>query len=270
MDLRNETAHPHLPALVYDHRGREVFVVIMKASVRLSNGSPHPAPLPVHPSDLLFPSGAVQYPADLVPWKLGTDIVCNGHVYAPAGKACTTCDAELRVGDLRRELKATGPRRLPDADPEPFEKVLLGAEHAPGLAALGARAEERRRYLGTFDENWQRTRAPLLPEDMDERFWNAAQLISPQPLVGGESVLLVNLSTSGRIETALPRVPMRVRVDDRDVRPRLDLVVLEPDEDRIALTFRVAVDVTGSLDRRTPKLRIVEKRCAPLGRKATP
>ncbi len=267
MDLRNSTALAHLPALLYDHRGREVFAVIMKASVRLSDGSPHPDPLPVHASDVLFASGAVQYPADLVPWKLGTDIVCNGHVYAPFGTACTTCDAELRVGDLCRELKATGPRRRPDADPEPFERVPLGAEHAPGLAALGPRSEVRRRYMGTFDDTWQRARAPLLPEDMDARFWNAAQLTSSRPLVGGESIVLVNLSPSGRIDTTLPRVPVRVRLDDREERPALDLVVLEPDVDRVTLTFRVSVDVTGRLDGRTPKVRIVEKRCAPLGRR---
>ena len=37
--------------------------------------------------------------------------------------------------------------------------------------------------------------------------------------------------------------------------------------ERVTLTFRVSVDVAGRLDGRTPKVRIVEKRCAPLGRR---
>jgi hypothetical protein len=62
-------------------------------------------------------------------------------------------------------------------------------------------------------------------------------------------------------------VPVRVRLGDREERPALDLVLLEPDEDRMALTFRVAVDVTGKLDGPMPKVRIVEKRFVRLGRR---
>ncbi len=269
MDLRNLTTHPHLPAVLHDERGREVLVVLIKVTLRLSDGAPHPEPLPIHPSDVRFPSGAVRYPADLVPTKIGTDIVCNGHVYAPSGEPCTACTAELRIGTLRREVHAVGPRRSPDSSPELFVRIPLGQEHAPGLAGVGPHEEPRRAFRGTFDDSWERTRAPLLPEDMDPRFWNAAQLSSARPLVGGESIVLVNLSKSGRIETTLPRVPVRVRLDDREERPALDLVVLEPDADRVTLTFRVSVDVTGRLDRRMPKVRIVEKRCAPLGRRVT-
>ena len=271
LDLRNLTTHPHLPAVLHDERGREVLVVLVKVTLRLSDGAPHPEPLPIHPSDVRFPSGTVRYPADLVPAKIGTDVVCNGHVYAPSGEPCTACTAELRIGTLRREVHATGPRRSPDSSPdtspEPFVRIPLGLEHAPGLAAIGPHEEPRRGFRGTFDDAWERTRAPLLPEDMDPRFWNAAQLTSARPLVGGEAIVLVNLSKLGRIETTLPRVPVRVRLDDREERPALDLVVLEPDADRVTLTFRVSVDVTGRLDRRMPKVRIVEKRCTPLGRR---
>jgi hypothetical protein len=269
LDLRNTTPHPHLPAVLHDERGREVLVVLVKVTVRLSDGAPHPEPLPIHPADVRYPWGAVRYPADLVPSKVGTDIVCNGHVYAPEGKACTDCVAELRIGTLRREVHVTGRRPSPDAAPEalpePFVRVPLGGERAPGLAGVGPHEEPRRRYRGTFDEVWERTCAPLLPEDMDPRFWNAAQLTSTRPLVGGEPIALVHLTPSGHLETTLPRVAVRARVDDREVRPALDLVVLEPDEDRLALTFRLSVDVTGRLDGRMPKVRLVEKRCAPLG-----
>ncbi len=269
MDLRNLTPYPHLPAVLHDERGREVLVVLVKVTTRLSDGTSHPEPLPLHPSDVRFAWGGVRYPADLVPAKIGTDVVCNGHVYAPEGKPCTECVAEVRIGTVRRELHVTGRRCPPDASPEPFVRVLLGGERAPGLAGVGPHEEPRRRYRGTFDDTWERTRAPLLPEDMDVRFWNVAQLTSTTSLVGGEPIALVNLTASGHFETTLPRVAVRVRIDDREVRPALDLVVLEPDEDRLGLTFRLSVDVAGRLDGRMPKVRIVEKRRAALGERGT-
>lgn len=321
MDLRNVTPYPHLPALLYDQRGREVLVLAIKASFRLSDGAPHREPLPVHASDVLFASGAVRYPADLVPHKCGTDIVCNGAVHAPGGEPVRSCAAALQIGETRAQVRAFGRRRWERAsggafrisEPEPFRSVPLGMESAyggcgdlrnplgrglmkgnplghelphleheagaeriatpqdrpppVGFAALAPQWEPRRSYAGTFSEAWKRERAPLLPEDMDARFWNAAQLVSACPLVGGEPIALVNLTPSGRMEAQLPRVAVRVRIDDREVRPALDLVVLEPDADRVTLTFRVSADVTGRLDRRMPKVRIIEKRNVPSGRR---
>jgi len=304
--------------VLYDGRGAEILVLVLKATLRLSTGEPHPDPLPVHASEVLYPSGAVRYPADLVPEKIGTDIVCNGHVYAPGGKAAPSCSAELRIGEVRAAVRAFGRRRWERAgdgwrisEPEPFAAMPLGLESAyggrgdwrnplgrgafdralreagpeglelprleheaegegikspedrpapAGFAAVAPQWEPRRSFAGTYGEAWERTRAPLLPEDMDARFWNAAQLVSARPLVGGEPIALVHLTPSGRLETKLPRIPVRLRIDDREVRPSLDLVLLEPDADRIALTFRVSVDVTGKLDRQMPKVRIVEKR----------
>ncbi len=311
-----------MPAVVYDERGREVFVVLLKASRRLSDGTPHPEPLPVFLSDRLFPSGAVEYPSDLAPSKEGTDIVLQGSVVAPAGTTVGSCVAELRVGDVRAAVRAFGRRfwrRDGDtwriSEPEPFRSVALGMERAfggrghdvnpvglglwsgegspegmelptlesaraeeqiqtpgdrpapAGFAAVAPHWEPRRSHRGTYDDAWERERAPLLPEDMDARFWNASQLTSARPLVGGEAVELSNLTPSGRLATTLPSVPVRAVIDDREVRPALDRVVLEPDLDRVSLTFRVSVDVTGKLDRRTPKVRLVEKRRVPLGRR---
>lgn len=322
MNLQNLTAFPHVPAAFYDARGREVFALYVKATMRLSSGEPHPEPLPVHTADVVFASGAVRYPSDLVPEKNGTDIVCNGSVYAPGGQPAPSCSAELQVGDVRAAVWAFGRRRWERvgdgwriSEPEPFRVLALGMENAfggrgdlrnpmgrgyfdrtrcgspeglelphlereaegeqvrspgdrpavAGFAAVAPHWEPRRSLAGTYGETWKRTRAPLMPDDMNVRFWNAAQLVSARALVGGESIVLRNLTPSGRLETVLPRVPVRVRIDDREVRPALDLVVLEPDEDRIALTFRMSIDVTGRLGRQMPKVRIVEKRRLPLG-----
>lgn len=140
MDLRNVTAYPHLPAVLYDERGREVFAVVLKASFRLSDGTAHPAPLPLHASDVRAESGAVVYPADMVPDKRGTDIVCNGAVHAPGGEPVPSCMAELRIGEVRARVRAFGRRRWERAkggawrlsEPEPFRSVSLGMESAYG------------------------------------------------------------------------------------------------------------------------------------------
>lgn len=320
LDLRNSTPYPHVPALLHDERGHEVFVVLLKAGFRLSDGSLHPDPLPVYVSDVLCASGAVRYPADLVPSKEGTDIVCHGSVFAPGGEPVSSCRAELRVGDVRAAVRAFGRRwwrrdgsawRI--SDPEPLRSVALGMERAfggrgdprnpaglgvfeeasgplgvelpqletdeeamwikapgdrpapAGFAAVAPHWEPRRSYRGTYGEAWERERAPLLPVDMAARFWNAGQVTSARPLVGGEPIELVNLTAAGRLERELPRVGVRAVIDGQEVRPALDLVVLEPDIDRVSLTFRVAVDVTGRLDGRTPKVHIIEKRRMPLG-----
>jgi hypothetical protein len=159
---------------------------------------------------------------------------------------------------------------LPRLEHDPRDQRIASPHDRPGAAGFAVIAphwEPRRSYRGTFGEAWERTRAPLLPEDMDPRFWNAAQLVSPRPLVGGEPIVLMNLTPSGRMDARVPRVPLRVVIGDREVRPALDLIVLEPDRDRIALTFRVSADVTGRMGRRMPKVRIFGKRTAPLGRR---
>ncbi len=84
-------------------------------------------------------------------------------------------------------------------------------------------------------------------------------LWSPAHLRGGEPIELDGLSPEGRIVTTLPRTPLGIRVGDEWQRPELDLVILEPDEDRVSLTYRVAVSMRARLDR-MPHIRVVQKR----------
>lgn len=140
-----------------------------------------------------------------------------------------------------------------------------------GFGAIPPHWMPRAGFAGTYDDAWTRTRAPLLPDDFDGRFFHVATagLNITTPLRGGERVQLRNLSAGGLLVTALPRVHVRVQVGSNWMRPQLDLVVIEPDEDRIALTFRVTVDVTGRLDH-LPRLRIAERRLLSLGGESRP
>jgi len=104
-----------------------------------------------------------------------------------------------------------------------------------GIGAIGRHWEPRRRFAGTYDEQWLDHRAPLLPEDMDDRFNNCASagLTAEPPLAGGEAVALLNLVTGGGATVfALPKVTVEIefRVKDREpavFTPHLDTVLID-------------------------------------------
>ncbi len=114
-----------------------------------------------------------------------------------------------------------------------------------GFVAAGW--EPRRSHAGTYDAAWQKSRAPYLPADFDARFFNAASpdLVCPEPLRGGEPVSLTNLSPHGEIRFRLPTVVLDVSVSvsgrAETLEPRLETVLLEPDDERMSLVWRSAL-----------------------------
>lgn len=102
----------------------------------------------------------------------------------------------------------------------------------------------RRQYAGTYDEAWQRERAPFLPLDFDPRFLQVApaSLIATRPLLGGEPVGLHGLVPEGPLGFALPRVPLVVAftVDHTVVEQpaQLDTITFEPDARRFTMLWR--------------------------------
>jgi hypothetical protein len=115
---------------------------------------------------------------------------------------------------------------------------ILSARTAPkpvGLGPIGRSWEPRRAYAGTYDQVWQEFRAPLLPEDFDDRFHLAApsELIVPAPLLGGEPARLLNLIPGGgALAFALPKIALviELHVKGREpelFRPHLDTVLLD-------------------------------------------
>ena len=115
--------------------------------------------------------------------------------------------------------------------------ALDSSPWAGGLAAT---------LRGTYDETWQRQRAPYLPDDFDPRFCCAAtpDLIFTPPLRGGELVEIVGAHADGMLRFALPAWDLRARariagrLERRDL--QLETVVIEPDLNRVGLTFRGA------------------------------
>ncbi|MCU0625004.1 MAG: DUF2169 domain-containing protein [Gemmatimonadaceae bacterium] len=89
------------------------------------------------------------------------------------------------------------------------------AEGAPaGLGPIAPHWSSRRRWAGTYDETWRRLRAPLVPTDLDDRFFQAAppDQWTATPLVGGEPVRVIGMTEEGRWSFVLPRVVLSATV----------------------------------------------------------
>jgi hypothetical protein len=124
---------------------------------------------------------------------------------------------------------------------------------------VGRTWQPRLRRAGTFDDEWQRQRAPLLPADFSERYYNAAP--DDQQVVGylrgDEEVRLTNLhpvhSTlkfrlpGWRLEAIVasagsdrPRAPQMVL---REVAVNLDTLWVDADALQLVLVWRVRIDL---------------------------
>lgn len=105
----------------------------------------------------------------------------------------------------------------------------------------------RRRYAGTYDENWQRKRAPYLPADFDPRFLQCAapELAFDRYLSGGERIEVLGATPDGPLAFVVPEANLQVdvKVAGSLAHPpvNLETLLIEPDENRISFTWRAAL-----------------------------
>lgn len=170
-----------------------------------------------------------------------------------------TCEARNPVGvGSRPSRNFQEGMLLPNIeDPQQPLRKLGEAPPPAGFGFISPHWQPRANLAGTFDERWQKERAPLLPKNFDRRHLNAAApgLVTSGYLRGDETVLAAGVTAQGKFRFALPAVPpptVRVALHDRsDQRPpmNLDTVIIEPDERRLLLLWRgMVVLPTGPLD----------------------
>lgn len=150
----------------------------------------------------------------------------------------------IGVGFARQRSTLAG-RRAPSIEP-----MQGGLGNGPvGFGAIPANWSPRRELAGTFDDRWASEKKPLLPDDYDEQHCQCAprDQQSPQHLVGGESVELVNLTPAGRLQFALPGVRLNfvTRVDGAEEHHAgsLSSILLEPDDERLVLLWQTSLRV---------------------------
>jgi len=127
------------------------------------------------------------------------------------------------------------------------------------FAPVSAHWQPRISYAGTYDEAWQADRAPYLPTDFDERFFQLAPpgLVVPGYLQGGELVEVRGATPGGVVRFELPAVRVTVtHTLDAGARPcpaPLDTVLIEPDAGRVVLVWRSVL----ACDKKTLRVREV-------------
>jgi hypothetical protein len=149
-------------------------------------------------------------------------------------------------------------------DPRQLLTSLSDRPRPVGFGPIARHWQPRVAYAGTYDEAWRRQRAPLWPDDFDERFFCGApeQLQASPHLTGGETVTLQGLHPDGAVTFRLPRLRMvssshfTDRVERRT--PLLDGVLIESDVKRLTMYYRAAVPVSRSVvQHRETMLRLV-------------
>jgi len=116
-----------------------------------------------------------------------------------------------------------------------------------GFGAIPSHWSPRVKMAGTCDAKWQAERSPLLPYDLDDRFYQCAPTDQqyPQFLKGGERVELTNLTRDGHLAFDLPRVILGFQTDFGGTRinhrANLHTVILEPDFPRVVMVWHTAL-----------------------------
>jgi hypothetical protein len=144
--------------------------------------------------------------------------------------------------------------RLPctEALDEPVTSTT-GTYRPMALGPLGRAWQPRVELAGTYDEDWKADRAPFLPDDFDDRYFQAAPEDQQCPyLTGGEEVVLLNLCPEGRRSFRLPSMPVAIEYFYRDGGWRrgvlnVDTLYMEPHHARFAMTARAGLPLRRSL-----------------------
>lgn len=143
---------------------------------------------------------------------------------------------------------------LPNIE-EPKKRISKPVQSATpvGFGFVGRHWLPRRTHAGTYDAKWQADRAPLLPEDFDERYFNGApEALQAVPhLRGGEPVQTSGVHRRGAWSFALPParpvIEAHWKGDWLPLESVLDTVVLEPDSDRVSITHRARLRIHNHL-----------------------
>jgi hypothetical protein len=121
-----------------------------------------------------------------------------------------------------------------------------------GFGPIDPAWSPRRELAGTYDERWQQTKRPLLPDDYDDRFGQSApvdQQVTPH-LRGGERVELVNLTPDGLLAFDLPKLYFAFTTHfgsrSEEHRARLTGICIEPERLLISMVWQTALQVRPS------------------------
>ncbi len=164
----------------------------------------------------------------------------------------------FRVDGGRKPLDGM---QLPNLE-DPSHLIESWEDRPPpaGFAPICPHWQPRRSYAGTYDEPWQKQRAPFLPEDFDPRFFQTAPVdqIAADYLQGDEEFEVLGATPSGQLRFRLPgyRLQITYRLDNTNhpLAAPLDTVLIEPDAARLVLLWRTVLPC----DKKVLRVRAIE------------
>jgi hypothetical protein len=132
-------------------------------------------------------------------------------------------------------------------DPEHLIQSPNDTAPPAGFGFIAPPWQPRLQYIGTYDEEWQKKRAPYLPDDFDSRFYHCAHpdLVFDRYLQGGEPIKIRNACIGGEMDFLLPHCTFenKISIAKRTEQPPLNLetALVEPDEQRLTLVWRASL-----------------------------
>jgi hypothetical protein len=124
----------------------------------------------------------------------------------------------------------------------------LGDTPSPaGFGPIAPNWQPRVSIAGTYDQNWQATRAPYLPKDFNPRFLNVAPAdqIYSGFLQGGEPVKIVGMHPEGNFQFNLPAVKLtnNVLIKGKDLSSpfNMETLALYPNQKQLTMTWRASI-----------------------------
>lgn len=139
-------------------------------------------------------------------------------------------------------------RPLPNIEDPAALIQRVGDRPAPvGFGPIPRHWQPRAAYLGSYDQRWQQTRAPLWPQDMDERMFCAAApgLCAVPHLRGDELVVLAGLTPEPALRFHLPGVALEANFELTAGAQRramvLDAVSIDGDARTLTLIWRASL-----------------------------
>ncbi len=148
----------------------------------------------------------------------------------------------------RRSVEELAGHPVPNLEDPAAPLMRLGQNPTPVcFAPTASHWLPRRGFAGTYDEQWQRNRAPYLPADFDPRFLQCAapELAFDRYLQGGEPLEIHGAAPDGPLAFILPaanlEIEARVAGSVERLPAQLETIHIEPDENRVCLTWRAAL-----------------------------
>jgi len=141
LQLKNHTPFEAAISLFPDENAIDTLYVVVKATFTLEqNPQLSEEQIPPVLEDVYWGDpveSSLKYASEMHIGKPGTDIIVNGHAYAPRGVPVAQLDCGIKVGNYSKQLRVFGDRYWHGTKitaPEPFVKMPLLYENAYGGA----------------------------------------------------------------------------------------------------------------------------------------